>query len=73
MIAARPKLFSSIAILALLVFIACKKSSDTTGGTITPTDPVAAALNLPSTPFNYANPTMPAYLNAPPIQGQINT
>lgn len=74
MIAARPKLFSSIAILALLVFIACKKNSDTSGTTpTTPVDPVAAVLNLPSSPFNYANPAQPAYLNAPPIQAQINT
>lgn len=72
MLATKPKLFVSIALFAITIFIACKKSSDDTGNT-TPADPVAAVLNLPSTPFNYANPTMPAYLNAPPIQGQINT
>ncbi len=56
---------------ALLLFIACKKSSDSNSPN--PTDPVAAILNLPATPFNYANPSMPGYLNAPPIQVQINT
>ncbi|NOT52411.1 MAG: cytochrome-c peroxidase [Chitinophagaceae bacterium] len=70
--ATKPKLFASIALSAITVFIACNKSSDDTGAT-TPTDPVAAVLNLPSTPFNYANPALPAYLNSPPIQGQINT
>lgn len=64
-----------IALFAFLV--ACNKES----GTITPaptpnpplTDPVAAVLNLPSSPFNYSNITMPAYLNSPNILGQINT
>ncbi len=74
MIAARPKLFFSIAIAALLIFIACKKDSGTGSGTpVTPVDPVAAVLNLPSTPFNYANLAMPGYLTSPPIQGQVNT
>ncbi len=64
---------------AVLVFISCSKSSDTagttgTGGTVTPPiDPVAAVLNLPATPFNYANLLLPAYLTAPNINGQINT
>ncbi len=39
---------------------------------MTATDPVAAVLNLPATPFNYSNPSLPAYLTIPPIQGQIN-
>ncbi len=52
------------------MIIACNKSSD---NTTTPVDPVAEVLNLPANPFNYANITQPAYLNAPNIQGQINT
>ena len=54
--------------MCVIVFIACKKNIDST-----PPDPVTAALNLPETPFNYANPAMPAFLNAPPVAGQINT
>jgi cytochrome c peroxidase len=30
-------------------------------------------LNLPATPFNYANIVQPAYLTAPNIQGHVNT
>jgi cytochrome c peroxidase len=58
-----------------LIVIACSKNESTVNPTPTPNpvDPVAAVLNLPTTPFNYANPVMPPYLNAPPIQGQINT
>ncbi len=66
----RPKLFIAIATLSGLLIIACNKSSDNTA---TPVDPVAEVLNLPAKPFNYANITQPAYLNAPNIQGQINT
>ena len=73
MLAAKPKMFLLAGISSLLVFIACNKSSDNTSPTPTPVDPVAAALNLPSSPFNYANPTLPGYLNAPNILGQINT
>lgn len=29
--------------------------------------------SLPNTPYNYANPPLPGYLNAPPIVAQINT
>src|SRR5688572_6331302 len=60
---------------ALFIFIACNKDSGTVSPTPTPNpaDPVAAVLNLPATPFNYANPAMPAYLNTPNILGQINT
>jgi cytochrome c peroxidase len=66
----RPKLLIAIASLSGLIIIACNKSSD---NTTTAADPVAEVLNLPPTPFNYANITQPAYLNAPNIQGQINT
>lgn len=55
--------------LACIVVIACKKSNDSADAV----DPVAAVLNLPSTPFNYSNIALPAYLNTPPIQGQVNT
>ncbi|MEI9945053.1 MAG: cytochrome-c peroxidase [Chitinophagaceae bacterium] len=48
----------------------CKKSDSDTTGTA---DNSLAALNLPATAFNYANQTLPFYLNAPPIAGQINT
>ena len=57
--------------LALFVFLACKKENSSVPAT--PEDPVAAVLNLPSTPFNYANLNLPNYLLTPPIQGQINT
>ena len=73
MLATKPKMFIIAGISSLLLFIACNKSSDNTSPTPTPVDPVAAALNLPSTPFNYANIAQPAYLNAPGIQAQINT
>ena len=71
MLATKPKMFIIAGISSLFVFIACNKSSDNT--TPTPVDPVAAVLNLPATPFNYANIAQPGYLNAPNIQGQINT
>lgn len=74
MLATKPKLSIAIVLFTLVVFIACKKSSDDTGGgTTTPTDPVAAVLNLPASPFNYANPVLPGYLTTPNINGQINT
>ena len=73
MLAARSKMFIIAGISLLSVFIACNKSSDYSAPTPTPIDPVAAVLNLPATPFNYANPTLPGYLNAPNILGQINT
>ena len=57
----------------LICHSSCKKS-DNNGNNVTPTpDPVAAVLNLPATPFNYANITLPGYLNTPNITGQINT
>lgn len=53
----------------LFLVIACRKSGTDSN---TP-DPVTAVLNLPATPYNYANITLPAYLSAPNIQGQVNT
>lgn len=70
MFANKPKMLVIAGVSALFIFIACTKNNDSTPA---PIDPVAAVLNLPATPFNYANPSMPAYLTAPPIQGQINT
>lgn len=70
MFANKPKMLVIAGVSALFIFIACNKNNDSTPA---PVDPVAAVLNLPATPFNYANPSMPAYLTAPPIQGQINT
>lgn len=72
MFANRPKTTTTIFILSFLFFIACNKSSDS-GLTAPPVDPVSLVLNLPASPFNYANPTLPAYITAPPIQAQINT
>lgn len=69
MFANKTKMLVTIGIVFLFVFFACKKTADTP----TSVDPVAAVLNLPATPFNYANITQPAYLNAPPVQAQINT
>lgn len=34
---------------------------------------IAVQPHLPDEPYNYANPALPNYFNAPPIQGQINT
>lgn len=68
-IANRKKIFITI-LSTLILFFACKKDNGNGNNTV---DPVAAVLNLPSTTFNYANPALPAYLSAPPIQGQINT
>lgn len=73
MLAAKPKMLI-IAIISLLsVFIACNKSSDNTTPTPTPVDPVASVLNLPATPFNYANPALPAYYATPQMNNQIKT
>ena len=73
MSAIRSKMFFVITFFAILVFIACKKNSDTSTSNNNTVDPVAAVLNLPSSPFNYANPNLPAYLNSPNILGQVNT
>lgn len=77
MLTTRQKAFLLAGISALTVFIACNKDAATVSPTPTPNptpvDPVAAVLNLPATPFNYANIVQPAYLNSPNIIGQINT
>lgn len=56
------------AFISIYSFYSCKKSD----ATISTSDPLAA-LNLPSTPFNYANQALPAYLLSPLITGQDNT
>jgi cytochrome c peroxidase len=45
-------------------------NSDAAGST---SSSAAAALNLPASPFNYANPTLPPHLATPQILAQINT
>ncbi len=58
-----------IGLLVFIIFIACSKN-DTNSVT---KDPVSSVLNLPATPYNYANIVLPPYLSGPDIQGQINT
>src|SRR5690349_14420140 len=65
------RLLFVLTVLTSFAIIACSKNS---GSSPAPTpDPVATYLNLPSTPFNYANQALPVYLTTPNIQGQINT
>jgi len=52
-----------------ILSIACSKNKSA----LPQEDPVAKYLNLPATPYNYSNPALPAYLQSPPVQGQINT
>ena len=59
----------TLATTVTLLIIACNKKETE----LPQEDVVTKYLNLPVNPFNYANPAMPAYLLAPPIQGQINT
>ncbi len=48
-------------LVAVLVIAACKKEEN--GGNIKdPNDPVSQYLNLPETPFNYANPNVPNHI-----------
>ena len=56
---------------SIYFFQACSKN-DSAGIQPTP-DPIATYLNLPSTPYNYSSVILPAYLQTPNIQGQINT
>jgi len=74
MLDTKSKMFIFAGISSLFVFIACNKNSDNTNPNPTPVDdPVAALLNLPATPFNYANPALPAYYTTPQMINQINT
>ena len=65
----KTKVILSLVISVAVLIIACSKSENE----IAQEDLVAKYLNLPATSYNYANPSLPAYLAAPPIQGQINT
>jgi len=65
----KTKVILALASVITFLVLACKKNSSE----IQQEDPVAKYLNLPATPFNYANISMPAYLLSPPIQGQVNT
>lgn len=65
----KTKVILSLVVSVTFLIIACSKSN-----TDAPLeDPITKYLNLPANAFNYANLSMPAYLLAPPIQGQINT
>jgi cytochrome c peroxidase len=63
------KVLFAICISIIFLVLACSKKETA----LPQEDPVAKYLNLPATPFNYSNPALPAYLQAPPIQAQINT
>ena len=61
---------SGILILFLLSsLISCRKDSSTAAPVVDP----LAALNLPSSPLNYANQPLPGYYLSPNIAGQDNT
>ena len=55
-------------LIYMALIYSCKKNKEV----IIEPDPLAA-LNLPSTPFNYANQPLPAFFNAPNITGADNT
>ncbi len=65
-------------IMAMLTFSACENDYEVFGplndelNTEEQTTDVVT-LNLPDELFNYANPDLPFFFNAPPIQGQLNT
>jgi cytochrome c peroxidase len=71
MFANRPKTLLIGTSLIVLVVIACKKTKDSNPAP--GPDPVATYLNLPASPYNYSSPALPAHLNNPNINGQINT
>lgn len=65
--------FASLSLFALLLMAACQKEN-TVFESEQVTDPqFKGVLNLPLSPYQYANIALPNYLTAPPIQGQINT
>lgn len=56
-------------IVASIAFLAaaCKKNTDTTS------EAWNTVLNIPDQPFNYSAISLPAYMNVPNVQAQINT
>src|SRR5258708_5789229 len=64
------KIFAITTVLIFFVtiysFYSCKKNQDDGVDAL-------AALNLPSTPYNYSNQSLPAFLLLPNITGQDNT
>lgn len=74
------KIFAAVIFFAISL-VGCKKDEKTStpdtggnnGGTVYTGDILVQSPNLPTTLFNYANITLPNYLNTPPIQGQVNT
>src|SRR5215212_2428287 len=61
--------FGLVLFVTLGSLYSCRKS-DNNGS---PTTDALAALNLPATPFNYANQPLPGFLRTPLINGQDNT
>ncbi|MFN8289960.1 MAG: cytochrome c peroxidase [Chitinophagaceae bacterium] len=64
------------AVLSVFAGIAaCSKNANDAASNSNPNtvDPVAAVLNLPATPDNYSNISMPGYLMTPNVLGQRNT
>lgn len=59
----------TLAAINTALILACNKNTND----IPEEDTLSKYLDLPATAFNYSNISMPAYLVAPPIQGQINT
>src|SRR5580765_5258122 len=57
-----------VSTISVYSFYSCKKNSEVGNGT-----GALAALNLPSTPHNYVNQPLPAFLLNPGIAGQDNT
>lgn len=57
-----------VSTISLYSFYSCKKNSVADDSAT-----ALAALNLPSTPYNYANQPLPAFLTNPGIAGQNNT
>jgi cytochrome c peroxidase len=67
-----------LAALAVLVMDSCKKDNATVSGTTTTTtqsdnDILSATLNIPETPFNYINLSLPPHFTGPGIAPNDNT
>ncbi len=58
--------------VSIISFCSCQKDTIISTGT-TVTTAIAQVISLPATPFNYSNPSLPAYLLTPNINGQMNT